>query len=204
MSDSGLLVRARLGGEQSLAVFRVVLDVVARPGRILALPNGVAKGAPPAVVPVLALADLDVAVATLESDGDTAWATRLRSVTGCRLASPDDADMVVALRPPTADDVRSLRTGSAHAPEHGPRLFVACASLAAGRSDVGTTIRLHGPGASNGRTLTVGGVGREVFDALATANRSFPAGIDSWFVAPDGRIAGIPRSSRIEILEEVV
>jgi alpha-D-ribose 1-methylphosphonate 5-triphosphate synthase subunit PhnH len=200
MTDTNVLLSARLTGDQSLTVFRAVLDALSRPGKVVDLPAGVATSVPPAVVPVLALADLDVAVATLEAGEEAAWASSIRSVTGCRLAAVADADMVVGVRPPTADEVGSLRVGSAHAPERGARLFVLCAAVAEGSTGAGTTIRIHGPGASAGRTVTVAGVDADVFEALAAANRGFPAGVDTWLISDDRRMVAISRSSRIVVL----
>ena len=48
----------------------------------------------------------------------------------------------------------------------------------------------------------VDGLCRDFFDALGRANADFPAGIDVVLVAPDGRIAAIPRSSRIQTRTE--
>src|SRR5918994_7539277 len=113
MTDTNVLLSARLTGDQSLTVFRAVLEALSRPGKVVDLPAGVATSVPPAAVPVLALADLDVAVATLEAGDESAWASSIRSVTGCRLATATDADMVVAVRPPTADEVGALSVGAA-------------------------------------------------------------------------------------------
>jgi alpha-D-ribose 1-methylphosphonate 5-triphosphate synthase subunit PhnH len=202
MTDTNVLLSARLTGDQSLTVFRAVLDALSRPGKVVDLPSGVATGVPPAVVPVLALADLDVAVATLEAGDEVAWASSIRSVTGCRLAAVTDADMVVGLRAPTADEVGSLRVGSAHAPEWGARLFVLCAAVAEGSTGAGTTIRIEGPGASAGRTITIDGVDADVFRALGAANRSFPAGIDTWVISAERRMVAMSRSSRIVVLTD--
>ena len=205
MTDTSVLLGARLTAEQSLSVFRAVLEAVSRPGKVVDLPAGVATSVPPAAVPVLALADLDVSVATLEAgdgsspDGER-WASSIRAVTGCRLAAASDADMVVAIRPPSRVDVDSLRVGTAHAPERGARLFVQCDAIIEGSTPAGTTIRILGPGASAGRTITVNGADADVFRALVAANRGFPAGVDTWLVAGDRRMVGIPRSSRIDIV----
>lgn len=206
MTDTNVLLSARLTGDQSLAVFRAVLEALSCPGKVVNLPAGVATSVPPAAVPVLALADLDVSVATFEAgggspDGDR-WASSIRSVTGCRITAPPDADMVVALRPPTGADVSSLRVGTAHAPERGARLFVRCDAITEGSTGADTTIRIQGPGASAGRTLTVTGLDADVFRALTAANRAFPAGVDTWLIAGDRRMVGIPRSSRIAVLAD--
>lgn len=202
MTDTTVLLSARLTGEQSLSVFRSVLEALSRPGKVVDVPAGVATSVPPAAVPVLALADLDVSVATLEAGEETSWASSIRSVTGCRVIAASEADMVVAIRPPSRIDVGSLRLGTSDAPERGARLFVGCDAIVEGSSTAGTTIRLRGPGASAGRTVTVTGVDAQVFCALASANRGFPAGVDTWLVARDRRMIGIPRSSRIDVLAD--
>jgi alpha-D-ribose 1-methylphosphonate 5-triphosphate synthase subunit PhnH len=199
MTDTNVLLSARLTGDQSLSVFRAVLEALCRPGRVVHLPAGVATSVPPAAVPVLALADLDVSVATLEAGDGSAWASSIRSVTGCRLAAAADADMVVAIRSPSGPEVASLRAGTAEAPERGARLFVLCAAITEGSTDAGTTIRIQGPGASAGRTITVTGVDADVFRTLSGANRGFPGGVDTWLITGDRRMIGIPRSSRIDI-----
>jgi alpha-D-ribose 1-methylphosphonate 5-triphosphate synthase subunit PhnH len=201
MTDTGVLLSARLTGDQSLAVFRAVLEASSRPGKVVVLPGGVAMSVPPAAVPVLALADLDISVATLEPGDESAWASSIRSVTGCRLSAAPDADMIVAIRPPTGDEVGSLRVGSTLAPERGARLFVLCPAITEGSTGGGTTIRIQGPGASVGRTVTVAGIDADVFVALNAANRAFPAGVDTWLVTGDRRMIAIPRSSRIDIIE---
>jgi len=199
--ETQAMVRARLTSDQSLAVFRSVLDAASRPGTLVPLPDGTAPGVPSAIVPVLALADLDVAVATLDEADGSPWSSLIRSVTGCRTAAADEADMVVALRLPTIDEIRSLRTGTDHAPERGARLFIACGAIRSGRHDGGTAIRMRGPGASDGRTITVDGIAAELFGALVTANRSFPAGVDTWLVAESRDMVGIPRSTQIDVIE---
>lgn len=203
-SETQTIVGARLTAEQSLAVFRVLLSAVSRPGTLVELPEDVAPGAPRVVVPVLALADLDVSVATL-GGGDEShrarWSTVIADVTGSRNAPPAEADVVTALRHLSASDVAGLRGGTAEAPELGARLFAACDSLGGGLDHEAITVRLRGPGVPNSRTLSVTGIDGDVIAALA-ANRSFPAGIDTWLVSTGGVVAAIPRSTRIELVDE--
>lgn len=201
--SADVLVRARLSSEQSLEVFRAVLSAAARPARLATLPKGTAPGVPPAAVPALALADLDVSVTTLgdSPEVERRWRELIQGVTGCRACSLADADLVVALREPAPSEISRLPAGSAQAPEHAARLFVSCRSLASGVHPDGTRIHVRGPGASAGRLLTVVGLDGAMFTALAGVNRSFPAGIDCWLVADDGVMAGIPRSAQIDLVD---
>lgn len=188
-----LAADARLDAHASQRTFRAMLDALARPGRTGRLhpPSGV----PAALVVALALADVDVTTHVLTGADELDWAEVLRAATGTRAVELEHADIVVALRPPTPDEIRSLRRGRPDAPELGARLSLAVESLGSG--DVLLTMR--GPGVPVVRELEVGGVDAPVLEAIAAVNRRFPAGIDTFLVAADGVIAGIPRSTDLEV-----
>lgn len=202
--DPDLVAAARLTPETSLEVFRGALDALARPGRPARLPVVRPDVIPAPLLPVLALADLEVAVHVLDGPADAhddgvadhadRWLTAIAAATGARTASTlHDADLVLALRLPTAAEIAELRTGDARAPEQGARLVVAVDRIGTGS----TTVTLIGPGAATGRTIDLDGPGTAFFEALDAANRGFPAGIDTWLAAPDGSVTAIPRSARI-------
>lgn len=194
-TNAALLAAARLDAPTSLAVFRVVLGALARPGRVVGPPTRVPPVVPTVLLPALALADLDVAVTVLdEHDGDPiAWDEVVRAATGARPAAGiDDADLVVAMRTPTIDEIARIRTGDPTSPERGARLVVACDGF-----DRGTDLDVEGPGAAAGRSARLAGIGADVLDAIATANSRFPAGFDTWFVDPRGAMVAIARSTRI-------
>jgi alpha-D-ribose 1-methylphosphonate 5-triphosphate synthase subunit PhnH len=60
------------------------------------------------------------------------------------------------------------------------------------------TLSLSGPGVPGTRQLAVRGLPPAVFDAISEANQAFPAGIDTFLVTADGKVAGLPRSVRID------
>lgn len=197
--DPALVAAARLDAATSLQVFRATLDALARPGRPTRLPIVRPDLVPAVLLPVLALADLEVTVAVLDDrrpsvDASTDWMAIVAAATGTRTApSLGEADLVLALRPPDPSEIAALRTGDALAPERGARLVVACSRIGHGS----TGVEVSGPGAASGRVLHLDGPGPELFDALELVNRDVPAGVDTWFVAPDGAIAAIARSTRI-------
>lgn len=199
--DPTRVAASRLDPATSLQVFRAVLDSLTRPGRPTRLPIVRPGVVPTPLLPVLALADLEVVVAVLDHDPAPAgtlltdWSSIISTATGARPApSLHEADLVLALRTPDPAEIGSLRTGDTLTPERGTRLIVACERVGHGR----TNVELTGPGAATGRILRLDGPAPEVFEAIELANRDFPAGLDTWFVAPDGATAAIPRSSRIE------
>ncbi|WP_395156442.1 phosphonate C-P lyase system protein PhnH [Ilumatobacter sp.] len=205
------LAAARLDGVDSLAVFRALLDSAARPGRAVGIPADLVSRLPAPLLAALALTDLDHKFAVLGDTEDAAlgcWAPLIAAATDAQPTTAlGDADVVLARRPPTKEEVGLLRIGTAEAPELGARLFVACRAVVAGpvvadeEHDVAPAgshrFTVTGPGASMPRRVEVAGVGSEVPAAVADANRSFPAGIDVWFIDDAGNAVGVPRSSQI-------
>jgi alpha-D-ribose 1-methylphosphonate 5-triphosphate synthase subunit PhnH len=187
------VIGLRRNPRQSQRDFRVLLDVLARPGTTGRL--AVTDGVPAATIPVAGLADVEVPLAVLADAGDERWIRPLYVVTGAPAAEPAAARLVLALRPPSAAEIAVLPRGDALNPERGARLVIAVAGLADGQG--GSELLLSGPGVQGERLITVRGLPRETIAALAEANAAFPAGVDTFLVAPDGAVAGLPRTTRI-------
>ena len=182
----------RLSPRASQAVFRVLLDTLARPGRVLALPEP-APG--PGIVP-LALAVVGSPVAVI---GDPAWQARICQATGASATADVDASLVAIYGTPDPVTLSRLRRGSALAPEGGAKAGLACRRLHEGGPGA-VTLELSGPGVPGVVRLGVDGVDPAVFDALREANALFPAGVDVWLVDDRGQVAGLPRSVRQEVV----
>jgi alpha-D-ribose 1-methylphosphonate 5-triphosphate synthase subunit PhnH len=190
----------RLSPLMSQAVFRVLLESLARPGRVMALPAPVPGGGPgaeagrevgPGVVP-LALAVIGSKVAVM---GAPSWQARICRATGASSADLAEASLVAIYGTADPRAVSRLRRGSAVAPEDGAKVGLACGALTEGGPGE-TVLELSGPGVPGRTRLGVDGVDREVFDALRAANAMFPAGVDVWLVDERGQVAGLPRSTR--------
>ncbi|CAN5702386.1 hypothetical protein BH20ACT2_BH20ACT2_06850 [soil metagenome] len=200
-----LVARARLSAGDSHTVFRALLDTLARPGQVLALPPDLAARVPPAVLALLALADVEISVAVLADPppvGEGLWLEVVRSVTGAGPAALPRAQMVAALRAPTASEVMVLERGTAEAPELGARVSLACRSLHPGRTAVHETttlVEVRGPGVDGEQAFRVDGLAAELIEAIGEANREPPAGIDCWLVADDGAVVGLPRSASCRV-----
>lgn len=183
----------------SQRVFRVLLDALARPGRVLELPAGLIDVDTPAPVLVpLALADLEVTLAVLEP-AEPGWAARLERATGARRATAERADLVLALQPPRPDELRALRRGTPDRPDLGCRLVLACDRIAVAASEPAVLLDLTGPGVPGTARLAVTGLPVEVLEALVAVNRRFPLGVDTFLVGTGGHVAGLPRSTRVQI-----
>ncbi|WP_395156005.1 phosphonate C-P lyase system protein PhnH [Ilumatobacter sp.] len=199
------LAAARLAGNESLAVFRALLAAAARPGKPVALDADLIETLPAALLAPLALVDLDHVIAVLGDDvAEAGWASLIAAATDARLTDVlGEADVVIARRSPTAEEIGALRTGSALLPEAGARLFIACHAVTTlgpttEQSKSGSIrFRVSGPGASTPRVVEIAGVCSDLPAAIAAANSAFPAGIDVWFIDDAGTVVAIPRSSLI-------
>ncbi|MGE0732215.1 MAG: phosphonate C-P lyase system protein PhnH [Acidimicrobiia bacterium] len=186
---------ARLQGERSTAVFRVLLDTIARPGCVRDLPPFAQDGfLPPACAVPLALADLGLTVAVTGADAfEAARVERvLRLATGASGAVVEHADLAVLLE---ADPVivDRLRAGTELAPEAAARVAVQVEDL-----ELGVPFLLDGPGVAAPMRTTMG-TEHAFLAALRRRNARPPVGIDTWLVDRCGRIVALPRSSRIEV-----
>jgi len=171
------------------AVFRAVLDALARPGTVQRLPR--VGAAPPVLLPVLALATLDTPVALLGDEPDGRWRARVRLATAAPSAAVPRARLVAALRSPAPTDVAGLARGSAQAPEDA-----ALAAVVIGGVDGGPdAYELRGPGVDQVVTVALRGWDWPLHAARAEATAEFPAGPDLLLVAPDGRLVGLPRTT---------
>lgn len=198
---ASLVAAARMDGATSAATFRVLLDTLARPGTVGRLPDGFDARIPPALVPALALGDVGLRVSAIGPDAEV-WSEVLRAAIGTAPAPLATAAIVVALRLPVPVEVHALERGDAMRPELGTRLLVACEGLVAGDRDAaGTVLALEGPGVDGRRLLAVAGADHDLFETLSVVNAEFPAGVDVHFVDAMGLVAGLPRSTSVEVLD---
>jgi alpha-D-ribose 1-methylphosphonate 5-triphosphate synthase subunit PhnH len=197
---------APLSVGQSQLVFRAVMDALARPGTVHRMPASAdAGGPPPALLPLLALADLGTPACVLADEGE--WADVVRALTSAPAAGLAQARLVAALRPVTDDELASLRTGTVRAPEEGALAFLSVAGIRPlpdgwspdrNSSGDGRPLRLSGPGIPGTRDLLVAGLPAGFAAVRRELTRGFPAGADLVLVTPDGDVAGLPRTTLID------
>lgn len=229
--------------EGAQAIFRATLDALARPGTVKRLPSAadepLAAHVPAALLPVLALADLSTPVCVVADadsgpSGRTASDEIVRVATNAPRAALGDARLVAALRSLAFDELASLRTGTAAAPEDGALACLAVAGIAIvegappvapagpdkghavadgtegadtpGDDDESSSARLllrvSGPGVPGTRAVIVTGLPAGFASARCRLVAGFPAGADLLLIAPDGVMAGLPRTA--EVHEEAV
>ncbi len=179
-------------GTDAQRVFRLVLEAMSRPGRIVSLP---ALAAPPSMSPaagstLLALADFETPVWLGAEVRDAApW---LRFETGSPIVDqPGDAVFAVA-RADAPPPLGSLPLGSDEYPDCGATLILEVRRL----GDAGP-LRLAGPGIAVAQRLGVEGVAEAFWRQRAGLADIFPRGVD--LVLTSGcRLAAIPRTTVVE------
>jgi alpha-D-ribose 1-methylphosphonate 5-triphosphate synthase subunit PhnH len=173
--------------------FRGLLEAMAHPGRIVALPR-----------PAAALPGVDAATASLLlalCDGDTpvwfdsrddaigAW---LAFRTGAPVAPGPAAAFAVALSPASLPALDSFDWGSDEVPEASTTLIVQVGALA----DAGGWT-LRGPGIATQARLAVSGLPQAWVPQRRSMQAAFPRGVDVIFTCGD-RVAALPRTTILE------
>ncbi|HHX85261.1 MAG TPA: phosphonate C-P lyase system protein PhnH [Actinomycetales bacterium] len=181
-------------------VFRACLDALTRPGTI----HRVATDRHPAhLMPLLALTDLTTPVAVLPGSRTPEEAVEdLRAaaaITHAPVVAVGAARWVLAGAGPVPAQYEELAVGTDEVPQDGAMVVQMVDGLCEGAG--AGSLRLTGPGIDGEAGLRVAGLDAEVLDARRALTSGYPRGIDLILVAPDGAIAGLPRTTRIDRLE---
>lgn len=190
--------------------FRVLLDCLARPGKVGRLPAPpfadlppLPDGAPPNTVAVAAwLSLLDQTVSFVHAASEewlpvdhplTRWIA-LR--TNARPVAPATADFALLHDPAGTTLFGELNTGSLLEPERSCTVFLSVPEIVPN----GETLRLRGPGIATTATVGLRGVAPTKLAAIAARPSQFPLGIDLFLIDQQGRCLGLPRTTQIEVI----
>jgi alpha-D-ribose 1-methylphosphonate 5-triphosphate synthase subunit PhnH len=180
--------------------FRALVDAASRPGTVETTPVG-----PAAHAVVSTLVDHEV---TFCGD-DEAVLSALERESRLDEASFETAD-VVLVDGHTDGRVTDAKRGTLKEPSGGATLVYAVEALtestdegdAEPRDDTVDPLELavSGPGVPGRRTFGVDGLPPEEVAAIASAQSTYPRGVDV-YVAADDRVAALPRSVDVELVE---
>ncbi len=189
---------ARIFGAPSQAVFDALMRALSEPGTLRVLPAEVlATGIEPALWPLLALSDVDVAI-NVDDDVAGEHSRLVSDATGAPTTQLGAAAMV-ALSSPTSAQIDQIPRGDAWHPELGARVVLAVQSLQTEPHVGALTLTLEGPGVNGSTEVSVGGLAEEIAMRLGRASGTFPSGFDTWLIAADGALVGIPRSTTVTV-----
>ncbi len=183
-------------GVAGQSVFRNSLEAMSHPGQLVEIhssakaPVGVHAGA---CALLLALLDQDTHlwVSPALAAGDAPGYFRFH--TGCGLTyDPSAADFALVASPEELPPLAMFAQGSESYPDRSATLVVQVESLEAGS---GWT--LSGPGIRSTRCLAAGGLDDGFAAQWMQNRRGFPCGVDM-FLASGARVAGLPRTTRLE------
>lgn len=181
---------------EAQAVFRAVLDALARPGLPQVLGVDLAPPAPltPELAALaLALADADAPLWLDPSlAAAPAVAAYLRFHTGARVvADPAEAAFALVADPRRMPPFAAFAQGSEAYPDRSTTLVVAV-----GRWDAAAPLVLAGPGVRGEVRLTAAPLPEGLVAGLAANRALFPRGLDLILVGL-GRVVGLPRSTGV-------
>lgn len=177
--------------------FRVLLDVLARPGTIGSIDVNLADdahGAWPAAVFAAMLTLFDFSTPVWFQQRDEALVEAIRFHTGAPLAEQSAHAAFVYIA--NASDMPSLAAfshGTPEAPQHSATLLIRVAALEGGRP-----IALSGPGIPSVLDIAPLGLADSFWRERALLNAQAPCGVDCYLFC--GRsVIGIPRTTRVEL-----
>ncbi|SAL40222.1 carbon-phosphorus lyase complex subunit [Caballeronia telluris] len=182
----------------SQAVFRALLDALARPGSIVSIDAALGETAPRARVQRAAFASLlalaDYSTPVYLHDDDRALGDAVRFHTGAPLtANRAQAVFAYVNDARTMPSLDSFAAGEPESPENAATLFIQVDSL-----DAGTPLTWRGPGIREARTVAIDGLPPRFWHERAALAALFPCGIDCYFVA-GGSLVGLPRTTHVEV-----
>jgi alpha-D-ribose 1-methylphosphonate 5-triphosphate synthase subunit PhnH len=187
----------------SQAVFRMVLQALSHPGRVLDMPC-VAElpraGQGAAAMLLLALLDSDCRVwlsSKLASSDASTW---LRFHTGCQLVSaPDQAQFLWLARSDALPALHQMQLGSDEYPDQSATCVIETTGLT-NRGEVAW--QLEGPGIASTQSLAVAGLPADFEDQWVNNQGAFPRGVDV-FLSTETQLVGLPRTTRLRTAVEV-
>ena len=179
---------------QSQAAFRLVMDAMAQPGRIVDLGHSAQAPAPlePAAAAFLAtLADYDTSV-WFEDSGADAAVSWLTFHTGAAVTKdPSTASFAVLSQNSPVSGWRNFAMGSLSYPDRSATLLLPMESLRDG-----TPLTIHGPGIETAATIAPRGLPDGFTETMAINAARFPLGFDLLMTCGSELLA-LPRTTRL-------
>ncbi|MGE0005078.1 MAG: phosphonate C-P lyase system protein PhnH [Parvibaculaceae bacterium] len=180
----------------SARAFRLMLDAMAHPGRIVAMPATVEAPQPllPSAAAIcLTLCDHDTPLWLDDALRRPAVLDHLRFHCGAPMvAEAASARFLLCSRTSAAAALAAADRGTAEYPDASATLIVQVDELRSGGR-----LLLEGPGIDGTRDFRACGLDSRFWDLMAANHAAFPLGADIFFAAP-GEIAALPRSTRMK------
>lgn len=184
-------------------IYRLMLDAMARPGKIVILPR--LELAPPAQISPYAAAvaftllDSETSFALLPDNDAPRQYICLNS--GSRAEELSRAQFIILDGRGDFPALADLGRGDLLFPERGATLIIMVDAIA--KEGGGLRLTLRGPGVAGVRTLALKGLCPANMHRVRELNREFPLGVDLVITDQKGALAALPRSCAVDVNGEV-
>jgi len=184
-------------------IYRLTLDAMARPGKIVVLPQ-------PELYPPEGITPYTAGVAFTLLDSETSFALLPDSDlsrqyiclnSGSRAEELSRAQFVILDGRDDFPALTDLCRGDLLYPERGATLIVMVDTIS--EQGEGLRLTLRGPGVDGVRTLALKGLCPANMHCVQELNREFPLGVDLILTDQKGALAALPRSCAVELNVEV-
>lgn len=178
----------------SQRAYRTLLRATANPGELVGLPKS-DNNAYEIVLRILL--DHEVAFSAI---GRGAWQAeeRLALATGASIVSPEEADFVLVLGGDSGGRMPGLKRGTLEEPANGATAVYAVGKLTKEQGPL--TVSLSGPGVPGERLVGIDALARDELEAIRESRSGYPVGVDVYLVDGEGRVVGLPRTTRLEVV----
>ena len=179
--------------------FRLLLDCMARPGKINVLPDmdilppaGINKGG---TLIALSLFNADVSFCSLADNSDEITAY-LALNTGATVAEVNTADYIFLNGHQNPDLIDGAKHGNLSYPDESATLIIDVDKIAVEPFLNSIKLLLKGPGIETETVVFVEGINPRLLEAVKELNLEFPLGIDLMITDQQNNLICIPRSNR--------
>lgn len=179
---------------QTQAVYRVLLDVMSRPGTVKTLPDTIMSHWDGGMLAIAAtLVDHEVGFCAL---GDDKLSGKIEDLTHGRRVEFEQADFIFIPGGDSRGRVNRAKSGLPELPDMGATIIYQAEQLAVSGGE--GTITLSGPGIEHTIQPSILGVPQEELLCLTEINSQYPLGIDVLLVDLENKIMAIPRSVQVQ------
>ncbi|HZD60043.1 MAG TPA: phosphonate C-P lyase system protein PhnH [Anaerolineae bacterium] len=184
-------------------VFRLLLDCMARPGKINYLPDikiFVGKGTSFLYLIARTLLDTEVSFAFIDT-AKTGLDKEIMRCTGSRLVDVERADFILCDGRIRQSDLYLANIGTLEFPDRAATVVMKVSQLLEQRPQVPWElfkVDLTGPGIDGSKSIWLDGIHKDNLDWLSLQNQNYPLGVDTVLVDIEGRVACMPRRSELK------
>nr|QNO55242.1 hypothetical protein MHJDHPNH_00044 [Methanosarcinales archaeon ANME-1 ERB7] len=178
--------------------FRKVLDAMAKPGKVVKMPNISLNTPTENKYPFLILTSLldhevGFKVLDVKNRENTEDISRyISSNTGSHESSLEDADFILIYDGSSGGTIHEMKRGTLEYPDESAILI-----YDARRIGDGVHLTISGPGIRDELEIAIDGIEEEEIRDIVKVNSEFPLGIDVIFSDLYGNIVCLPRSTRV-------